>query len=258
MDNDYIYYCVVDFEATCWENLTPKEQIIKPWEIIEFPSVLYKLNENTHELEYVSEIQRYCRPVVNQQLSQFCIDLTGIEQKTVDSAEIFPHVLREHYLWVISQVGENNLDKTILLSCGRWDFETALYKELKRWIGNLTFMKNEPILYNFMVAIPSIYKRFINVKDLYEDIYYDKNSMVGMLEKLNIVLEGRHHSGLDDSKNIGKILQKVYSRNTYKKYINLLQWNLKENIPNNEKNPTKNPSQNKPKHFDKHSKKTHT
>lgn len=29
--------------------------------------------------------------------------------------------------------------------------------------------------------------------------------MVGMLEYLNIPLEGRHHSGIDDTRNIAKI-----------------------------------------------------
>lgn len=35
--------------------------------------------------------------------------------------------------------------------------------------------------------------------------------MVGMLEYLGIKLEGRHHSGIDDTKNIAKILLRIIS-----------------------------------------------
>jgi inhibitor of KinA sporulation pathway (predicted exonuclease) len=33
--------------------------------------------------------------------------------------------------------------------------------------------------------------------------------MTDMLDKLNIPLEGRHHSGIDDSKNTAKIMIKM-------------------------------------------------
>jgi inhibitor of KinA sporulation pathway (predicted exonuclease) len=35
--------------------------------------------------------------------------------------------------------------------------------------------------------------------------------MVNMLNYLNIPLEGRHHSGIDDTRNIAKILLKIIS-----------------------------------------------
>ena len=31
-----------------------------------------------------------------------------------------------------------------------------------------------------------------------------------MLQKLNLTLDGKHHSGIDDSKNIGKIVKNLY------------------------------------------------
>ena len=37
------YLCVLDFEATCWKDSTNKEKM----EIIEFPSVLYKIDEKS-------------------------------------------------------------------------------------------------------------------------------------------------------------------------------------------------------------------
>lgn len=78
-----LYYCVIDFEATCVENGKISNQ-----EIIEFPAIL--VNAETMEAE--AEFHSYVRPVWNPQLSPFCTRLTGIEQATVDSAPVFADV----------------------------------------------------------------------------------------------------------------------------------------------------------------------
>ncbi|XP_023221622.1 ERI1 exoribonuclease 3-like [Centruroides sculpturatus] len=43
--------------------------------------------------------------------------------------------------------------------------------------------------------------------------------LVGMLEYLNLTLIGRHHSGIDDCRNIVRILQAMAEKN-YRFYIN--------------------------------------
>jgi prophage antirepressor-like protein len=55
-----IYYiCVLDFEATCFQNNeVPRNKM----EIIEFPSLLYKINTNTKSYELISEFHKYVRP----------------------------------------------------------------------------------------------------------------------------------------------------------------------------------------------------
>ncbi len=53
------YLCVLDFEATCWQENKPK----KITEIIEFPSVLYKVNEDQLTFEFIDEFAEYVRPV---------------------------------------------------------------------------------------------------------------------------------------------------------------------------------------------------
>lgn len=213
MENNFKYFCVVDFEATCWESdpaKGEKNNLGKPHEIIEFPSVLFKFDENNKILQYLSEFQKYCRPIINPQLSNFCTKLTGIKQSTVDKVDLFPFVFKQHYDWLFEKVN-GNIDDVILLSCGIWDFESALPQELKRWSRNKELYDKYPNEYDFIINTPKIYKYFINVKDIYSSLYKIKaGGMVGMLNYLNIKLEGRHHSGLDDSKNIGKILQKIF------------------------------------------------
>lgn len=68
---EFHYFVVIDFEATC-----DKERNPHPQEIIEFPSVI--VNSLTGQLEAC--FQTYVRPTCNQHLSDFCKDLTGIQQ----------------------------------------------------------------------------------------------------------------------------------------------------------------------------------
>lgn len=71
---DFQYFVVIDFEATC-----DKEKVPKPQEIIEFPSVV--VNSRTGQLE--DSFQTYVRPVCHPILTDFCKDLTGIRQNQV-------------------------------------------------------------------------------------------------------------------------------------------------------------------------------
>ncbi|KAL5570344.1 hypothetical protein UlMin_026919, partial [Ulmus minor] len=68
---DFQYFVVIDFEATCDKDKNPH-----PQEIIEFPSVI--VSGITGQLEAC--FQTYVRPTCNQLLSGFCKDLTGIQQ----------------------------------------------------------------------------------------------------------------------------------------------------------------------------------
>lgn len=50
----------------------------------------------------------------------------------------------------------------------------------------------------------------VNIKVVFARAYNQKaKGMAGMLDFLGLKLEGRHHSGIDDSRNIAKICQKL-------------------------------------------------
>lgn len=74
---------VIDFECTCEEG----------WgylhEVIEFPLVLVDCKQG----RVLGEFHSFVRPVENATLSDFCTQLTGIAQETVDSAPDLPAVL---------------------------------------------------------------------------------------------------------------------------------------------------------------------
>ena len=64
------YLLILDFEATCGDAVEGQN------EIIEFPTLVYDLKEDT----VLSTFHEYVRPVIHPTLTPFCIDLTGITQ----------------------------------------------------------------------------------------------------------------------------------------------------------------------------------
>ncbi|XP_074084330.1 3'-5' exoribonuclease 1 [Macrotis lagotis] len=179
----YDYICVIDFEATCEEGNPPEFT----HEIIEFPIVLL----NTHTLEIEDTFQQYVRPEINTQLSDFCINLTGITQDMVDHAETFPQVLRNVVDWMrLKELGTKY--KYSILTDGSWDMSKFL--NIQCQISRLRY--------------PSFAKKWINIRKSYGNFYKvprNQTKLTIMLEKLGMSYDGRPHSGLDDSKNIARI-----------------------------------------------------
>ena len=59
------------------------------------------------------------------------------------------------------------------------------------------------------VPMPGFAKRWINLRKLYRNFYRVQGNIEQMLQNLEMEFEGRPHSGLDDSRNIARILQKM-------------------------------------------------
>ncbi|XP_026796870.2 3'-5' exoribonuclease 1 [Pangasianodon hypophthalmus] len=179
----YDYICVVDFEATCEEN-NPRHFI---HEIIEFPVVLI----DTHTLEIVDSFQEYVKPQLNPQLSDFCVELTGITQKMVDEADPFPRVLRRVVAW-LQEKELGTKYKYTLLTDGSWDMSKFLYTQCR--LSRLRY--------------PQFARNWINIRKSYGNYYKVARTQTRlncMLENLGMQYEGRLHCGLDDSRNIARV-----------------------------------------------------
>jgi inhibitor of KinA sporulation pathway (predicted exonuclease) len=183
---DYMfdYICVLDFEATCddkgfWEH-----------EIIEFPSILLKYDSMIDSYSEISRFQKFCKPLIKPIITPFCYQLTGITQTQIDCGLKFPDVLAAHHDWLMS-LTEGNV---VILTFGAWDLCTAIISEANKW----------------KITIPYVYQSFINIKTEYSKFYNRKGcGMAKALNQLNLKLEGRHHSGIDDCYNIYRILNKM-------------------------------------------------
>ena len=182
------YYCVLDFEATCQEGGT-----CNPQEIIELPTVLIEASTMT----VVDEFQTYVRPAHNPKLSAFCTGLTGIQQQWVDSAPVFEQALDQHTAW-LKQHGlavEGAVGHSFaFVTCGDWDLRTMLPMQLRLARDR---------------RVPQHFKQWINIKRVYSQHASHgarkASGMAGMLRGLGLTLTGRHHSGIDDCRNIAKI-----------------------------------------------------
>ncbi len=133
-------------------------------------------------------------------MNEICINITGITQDIVDNSPTFYIVwkdvqrfLAKHSLIPPEDVNSSNLHSFTWIICGNWDLRTMLPLQLKQ----SGFDR------------PKFINNFTNLKDLYME-YYPSARIRGMkdvLKKSNLKLEGRHHSGLDDTKNIARIVQ---------------------------------------------------
>ncbi|XP_044512466.1 uncharacterized protein LOC123230343 isoform X2 [Mangifera indica] len=117
---DFQYFVVIDFEATC-----DKEKNPHPQEIIEFPSVI--VSSVTGQLEAC--FQTYVRPTCNQLLSDFCKDLTGIQQIQVDRGVTLSEALLRHDKWLENK-GIKNTNFAVV-TWSNWDCRVMLESECR-------------------------------------------------------------------------------------------------------------------------------
>lgn len=95
-------------------------------------------------------------------------------------------------------------DSYAFLTCGDWDLKTMLPNQLKLVDAEHGFDQSGNVI--------APYNRWINIKGPFRKqlgLQRYNIGMAGMLAKLKLDLVGRHHSGIDDCKNILRIVQKL-------------------------------------------------
>ncbi|KAL8576532.1 hypothetical protein ACOMHN_003090 [Nucella lapillus] len=184
---EFDYFLVLDFEATC-----DNARKIVPQEIIEFPVLKF----DWRTLQVQSEFHQYVQPRVHRELSPFCIELTGIVQDMVDHQPHIEETMQKFHEWMVAEVLDQNASFTCI-TCGDWDLKTMLPSQSRY----------------FHIANQPYFKRWINIKKAFADMtgVFPKG-MMPMLQKLQIPHIGRHHSGIDDCRNIAAILKGMLER----------------------------------------------
>ncbi len=85
-------YIIVDLEATCWkEGTSPARQ-----EIIEIGAMLMPTSNALPEKEFAC----FVKPIAEPKLSDFCIELTTVQQQDVDDADYFYGVFPDFIEWI--------------------------------------------------------------------------------------------------------------------------------------------------------------
>lgn len=169
-------YIIFDLEATCWDAYERDDQ---ESEIIEIGAV--KLNQFG---EFRGRFDRFVRPVLNPSLSNFCRQLTTIDQVDVNRANTYPDVVDEFKSW--ARIGEEDY---ILCSWGGYD-RKMLIKDCK--LHQLDYdWANE----------------HINLKEQYANINRLKKGigLQAACRRENIEFTGTPHRGISDAENLAKI-----------------------------------------------------
>lgn len=96
------------------------------------------------------------------------------------------------------------MDSSVFVTCGDWDIKTMLRRQLSHGDAEGGVDASGKVVAPF--------DRWLNVKDAFRHYIGPRNynpSMPDMLKRMRMELEGRHHSGIDDCKNILRIVQKL-------------------------------------------------
>lgn len=171
------HYLVIDFEATCCDrNSIPREET----EIIEIGAVM----ADAETLNVVDEFSTFVRPVRHARLTAFCTELTSITQEQVDTAPGFSDMVTRLRVWAEQYPGH--------LFCSWGDYDRNQLMRECRIHG---------VEYPFGDGHLNLKKRFSEWQDLRM-----KLGMAGALRRAGIPLDGTHHRGIDDARNIAKLL----------------------------------------------------
>ncbi|KAG5872421.1 hypothetical protein JTB14_013666 [Gonioctena quinquepunctata] len=190
------YLLVLDFEATCWDR---EDRNKSSPEIIEFPCVLYHVEKN----ELVSEFQQYVMPMENPKLSDFCRNLTGIQQSQVDAGVPLGTCLMLFKKWLEEIKHKFNLsydlsgsarNKCIFATWSDWDLGVCLKNECRRK----------------RLTVPEMFGLWIDVRALYRKHYLRRpKGLYGALLELGLKFEGQEHCGLHDARNTAKLIGRM-------------------------------------------------
>jgi inhibitor of KinA sporulation pathway (predicted exonuclease) len=166
---------VVDLESTCWEHKPPEGEVS---EIIEIGICV--LNTETGRIEHNKGI--FVKPT-RSKVGEFCTRLTTLTQEMVDEGITFKEACQ------------------LLLD----EYQTKDHTWASYGAYDLNMFKKQ--CESFGVEYP-FGNDHINVKTLFAEKNKLKKplGMSGALVKMYIPLEGTHHRGIDDAKNIAKIL----------------------------------------------------
>jgi len=167
---------IIDLEATCWQSAVPQGQ---ENEIIEIG--LAVLDSETGE---ITQNQGILIKPQRSGVSSFCTELTTITQDLLDENGVsFEEAIEQ-------LVDQYNPDLYTWASYGQYDIN-MIKKQCR----------------SFGVPYP-MGEQHINVKTWFTEKFglQKPTGMNGALHLLNIPLEGTHHRGIDDAKNIAKVL----------------------------------------------------
>ncbi|KAH9951390.1 ribonuclease H-like domain-containing protein [Amylocystis lapponica] len=227
----YDAFLVLDVEGTCVDS-DGLRGFNYPNEIIEWPVLLLRWRDKdrsgiARELEVVDEFRSFVKPTWRPQLSQFCTNLTGITQEQVDCAPTF-NMLVHSFTGFLAQNGlidphtSERLVRFVWCTDGPWDIRDFVVKQcflsktqMPAWIAGEVLDVRSTVRQWYEGGGKSA--RFARNEALTKPPSSLPNrislSITDQLRLLNLApFEGRQHSGIDDTRNVARILTELARR----------------------------------------------
>ena len=182
--SDHSPLLVIDLEATCWESRhapSGQPQSIHNMEIIEFGCALA-----TRDGTLLDSKSFLVRPVRHPHLSGFCTKLTGISQSMVDAALGCVAGCQEINAWLGSPAKE-------FIWCSWGDYDRLHIQAESEQYNSPPVFLTYPHL-----NLKQIWRRTTGQKK--------KNGLAHALAFHELEFEGHHHRGVDDARNIVRLL----------------------------------------------------
>ncbi|KAJ8626119.1 hypothetical protein MRB53_019426 [Persea americana] len=169
-------------------------------EILEFPVVMI----DAKTLDFVDSFHRFVRPteMSEQRINEYIegkYGKLGVDRVWHDTAIPFKEVLQQFEIWIAhhhlwkEELGRS-LNRAAFVTCGNWDLKTKVPQQCR--VSS--------------IKTPTYFMEWINLKDVYLNFYKRRaTGMITMMKELMIPLVGSHHLGIDDAKNIARVLQRM-------------------------------------------------
>ena len=176
---------ILDLEETCAQY----EQI-DPQEIIEISAVA--VNATTGNI--VSEFHCLVKPKINQSLSKYCIETSGISQADVDAGYSFEDALGNFDDWFRYLKVKSGEVSFAFVTCGDRDLMTLLPRQAE----------------TYGVSVQDYFSSWVNLKHAFEKGYgVPGTNLLGMLKVLKIYHVGKQHGGIDACRNVARIVSRM-------------------------------------------------
>jgi len=174
------YYLIVDLEATCSDDGTvPRHEM----EIIEIGAVM----QSSRSFEVESEFQSFICPVRHPNLTGFCTNLTGIRQQDVAGAPLFSIALEAMKQWMYPFADS--------LFCSWGDYDR------NQFLQDCDFHRVAYPLSLGHLNLKAECSRALN--------WRKKMGIAQAVRHLGMEFEGSHHRGIDDARNIARIVRRL-------------------------------------------------
>ncbi|KAI6109877.1 ribonuclease H-like domain-containing protein [Pisolithus sp. B1] len=220
----YDAFLVLDVEATCLQGAG----FDWPNEIIEWPVCLLRWKDRSSkgmasQLEVVDEFRSFVKPTWRPQLSNFCTELTGITQTQVNLAPTFPMVLKmfARFLAQHGLIDPKNgrvLQRICWCSDGPFDIRDFVVKQC--------FISKIPMplwLRGDVLDVRRLVSGWVATHDPFDGQqartrlttahHFRSLNIPHQLRVLGLgQFQGREHCGMDDTRNIARVLVELARR----------------------------------------------